>query len=252
MQAMTYKGEYTKEIIFPLGGMGTGSIGMSGAGRLVDWEIANQPNKGSVNGYSHLSVKAVNADGRLLDARVLNGDLAGDYMGQYCQAQYGQYKGYGFGPLAETMAGFPHFSTCVFEARFPFAHLRFTDDAFPGEVTLHAFNPFIPLDADDSSLPAAFFEVTFTNPTAEAIDYTAGFSVGSLFSKETYNTLHQEDGYTSLAWTQCAYAPDDPRYGEVVLATNAARTHAQTHWFRGTWFDAPTVYWEQFARAAPL
>ena len=51
---MKYSGKFTKEISFPLGGIGTGSIGIGGDGRLVDWEIFNRPAKGSVHGYSHL------------------------------------------------------------------------------------------------------------------------------------------------------------------------------------------------------
>ena len=31
-----YQGESTREISFPLGGIGTGSIGLSGAGRLIE------------------------------------------------------------------------------------------------------------------------------------------------------------------------------------------------------------------------
>ena len=46
---MIYKGDNTKEISFPLGGIGTGSIGLGGDGRLIDWEIFNCPSKGSIN-----------------------------------------------------------------------------------------------------------------------------------------------------------------------------------------------------------
>ena len=49
-----YEGESTREISFPLGGIGTGSIGLSGAGRLIDWEIQNRPAKGITNGLSPL------------------------------------------------------------------------------------------------------------------------------------------------------------------------------------------------------
>ena len=47
---MKYENESLNEISFPLGGIGTGSIGLAGNGRLIDWEIFNRPNKGSVNG----------------------------------------------------------------------------------------------------------------------------------------------------------------------------------------------------------
>lgn len=44
---MNYTGRQLREISFPLGGIGTGSIGLSGSGRLIDWEIFNHANKGS-------------------------------------------------------------------------------------------------------------------------------------------------------------------------------------------------------------
>ena len=46
MKRTIYTGERTSEISFPLGGIGTGSIGLAGNGRLVDWEIFNNANKG--------------------------------------------------------------------------------------------------------------------------------------------------------------------------------------------------------------
>ena len=56
---LAYEGEKTREIVFPLGGIGTGCVGLAGNGRLLDWEIANRPNKGFVLGHSNLAVKAV-------------------------------------------------------------------------------------------------------------------------------------------------------------------------------------------------
>ena len=40
---ISYTGDYTQNISFPLGGIGTGSIGLAGNGALVDWEINNRP-----------------------------------------------------------------------------------------------------------------------------------------------------------------------------------------------------------------
>ena len=56
---MKYTGDFAKEISFPLGGIGTGSIGLDGNGRLIDWEIFNRPSKGSINGHSHFAIKAI-------------------------------------------------------------------------------------------------------------------------------------------------------------------------------------------------
>ena len=53
-----YQNEYQKEISFPLGGIGSGCVGLSGDGRLIDWELHSRPNKQSVNGFTHFAIKA--------------------------------------------------------------------------------------------------------------------------------------------------------------------------------------------------
>ena len=74
---MVYSGQFSKEISFPLGGIGTGSIGLGGDGRLIDWEIFNRPSKGSINGYSHFAIRAIRGDEII--AKILNGDIAKEY-----------------------------------------------------------------------------------------------------------------------------------------------------------------------------
>jgi len=58
MTHFIYRNQKTSQISFPLGGIGAGAIGLAGNGRLIDWEIFNRPNKGSVNGFSHFAVRA--------------------------------------------------------------------------------------------------------------------------------------------------------------------------------------------------
>ena len=59
---MIYEGEYTSQISFPLGGIGSGSIGLGGSGMLVDWEIFNRPAKGSLNGRTDGAHRLLNVD----------------------------------------------------------------------------------------------------------------------------------------------------------------------------------------------
>lgn len=42
----TYSGEYLKRIAMPVGGIGTGTISLTGNGALQDWEIMSAPAKG--------------------------------------------------------------------------------------------------------------------------------------------------------------------------------------------------------------
>ena len=67
-----YTGERARYVAFPLGGIGTGSFSFTGSGRLIDWTIRNRPALAVLNGYSHFAIKA-EQDGKLVDARVLNG-----------------------------------------------------------------------------------------------------------------------------------------------------------------------------------
>ena len=41
-----FSGASLDQIVFPLGGIGTGSVGLMGTGNLTDWEIFNRPNFG--------------------------------------------------------------------------------------------------------------------------------------------------------------------------------------------------------------
>ena len=58
-----YRNEQLREIIFPLGGIGSGCIGLSGSGHLVDWEIFNRPAKGSHNGATIRLAKRIRKEG---------------------------------------------------------------------------------------------------------------------------------------------------------------------------------------------
>ena len=77
---MHYTKDKTQEILFPVGGIGTGSVSFAGNSHLRDWEIFNRPSKGSENGYSHLALRMKTASG--VRAIILNGDQQTDLMGQ--------------------------------------------------------------------------------------------------------------------------------------------------------------------------
>ena len=123
-----YSGEKAREVSFPLGGIGTGSIGLSGAGRLIDWEILNRPNKGVTNGISHFAVRAEQG-GAVIDARILNGPYLGNRTGDF---PADTSRNFGFGARRDSLAGMPHFAANTFAGRFPVAGLRFEDRRFRG------------------------------------------------------------------------------------------------------------------------
>ena len=244
---MQYTGAQLQEISFPLGGIGTGCVGLAGNGRLIDWEIFNRPNKGGDNGYTFFAVRAKRPDGAV-DARALCGDVTKDLTGTY---RGKSFAGFGYGPAGNTMAGFPHFRRCTFDGRFPTAQIDFSDDGFPGAVTLTALNPLIPLNAADSSIPAAFFDVCFGNPTDAPVEYTAAFMLQSPF-ESSRNRDESGDGLALLHFCDAGHSADDPAYGDLVLASLGDGAAVQTYGYRGRWQDGIVMFWNEFASGAPL
>ena len=253
MSNFIYRDAKTSQISFPLGGIGSGSIGLAGNGRLIDWEIFNRPNKGSVNGFSHFAVRAENGD-EVVAARILHSDLQPPYQGELNAPMFNSF---GWGPRREHLTGLPHFPSAEFTGEFPFAKLDFEDDGFPGDVSLQAFNPFIPTNDKDSSIPAAFFEVSLTNTTDEPLTYTVAGVLGNPLPPSNIHSVAETAWGHTLNVTGGNFSPDDIGYGEMTLATDAGLENDievswQHYWFKGAWFDNLEVYWHDLNTPGPF
>ena len=229
---MKYIDEKTKQIAFPLGGIGAGNINIAGNGQLIDWSVFNRPNIGSESCFTHIAIRAFKG-GKIQDARVLVSDFE-----QNCNPN-------GDGAPVSSMNGFPHFNKNSFVGEFPFCSLEFESEKFPAKLTLEAFSPFIPLDSKNSSLPAAFFEVIFENTSNETVDYEAAFSLRNPFkksiNKKIANGISLCDEGTSNSFT---------------LITDSARMYTTDYWYRG-WFnnfcrDNLRMFWESFSSGEDL
>jgi uncharacterized protein (DUF608 family) len=249
MSGFVFKNNKRNQISFPLGGIGTGSLGLSGTGRLIDWEIFNRPSKGSLNGFSHFAIKA-ERDGKVLDARVMNADLPPPYTGNVLPGA--MFRGYGFGPERYLLSGIPHFRDCTFTGTFPFARIDFLDETFPGAVSLHAFNPFIPLNDRDSTIPGAFFELEVHNTGDTALDYTLCLSVANPYTGGgKHNRFHGEDGISAI--TLSPAKPGAINGGDMSFAVMGEEDVSyQEYWYRGAWFDNIGVFWRDFTAAGAL
>jgi non-lysosomal glucosylceramidase len=230
---MKLKTKKLANVSFPLGGIGTGCIGLSGNGRLKEWQIFNHPDKGRVNGYSHFAIRAENK-GRTVDARVLQAD------------ELPPYDPMPMGVPRETLAGFPHFQAVEFEEQFPFALLNFKDPAFPGRVSLRAFNPFVPGNDKDSSIPVALFEFTVLNNQKTAMEYTLVGNIANPLDGTSQHRISKKSGIHSMKLEA------EGIRGDMCLATDAASTSYQRYWFSGEWFDSLQVYWDDLSRPGPF
>jgi len=235
----TYTGRNLDEIAFPLGGIGTGSVSLGGWGQLRDWEIMNRPAKGFVAPRSFFAIKMRSASKPLV-TKVLQGPVGGSYVGDghslvpsHRQNDLGQ--------------GLPHFRKAIFTGEFPIATLTMEDPDVPLRVTLEAFNPFIPLNDKDSSIPVAILRYSFENISEEQVSATVYGNltniVGGPEAVDRVNEARKEEGLTGLYLTTSKLDVMSPRYGSMTLATT---WHDAAIWPR--WKDASlSKFWEAAA-----
>jgi non-lysosomal glucosylceramidase len=233
-------GAHLGEIAFPLGGIGTGCVSISGSGQLVDWEIFNRPNKGYRPDYTFFMLYAQSEDDDPI-FRVLEGRLQPPYQGYSHGAQV--YRGFGFGPPTGFGSGFVRMAECAFTGYFPFCRLDFADESVPVKVSTEAWSPFMPLNDEDSSLPVAIFDVTITNTTDKPVKTTVALGLQNIIGLpelgKSQNCWVEGEGYCGIVMTTEKHAPDSPRFGTMALLTpNDDVTYqlqfAESHWFRAT------------------
>ena len=127
----------------PIGGIGTGSIWLDGQGRLGVWQI-----------FNNLSETRIPDSYFAVSARTGNGPAVTRLLQTVAE-----------GPLAPVQE-------IEYEGGYPIARLTFRDDALPVQVTLEGFNPLIPLDTANSSIPCAIFRLTARNTSQQPVDVT--------------------------------------------------------------------------------
>ncbi|MEH6308981.1 GH116 family glycosyl hydrolase [Olivibacter sp. CPCC 100613] len=225
-----YTGDHLHQIAFPIGGIGAGMFCLEGSGAISHVSIRHKPelfHEPTV--FGAIAIKGNASSAKVLEGPVPDWKLFG-------------YKDYG-GGSGGTTYGLPHFEKAEFAARFPFAEVQLRDDKFPLQVQLEAWSPFIPSDADNSSLPVGALTYRFINTSQESID--------AVFSFNSRNFVVQPEGKGSIKKMQHGFVLSQTKMeGKNNLASDFA-IFADTEnevvvdycWFRGGWFDPLTMVW---------
>jgi len=149
-QTTVYSGRELETIGMPIGGIAAGQLYLLGDGRLGCWQIFNR----HINsGYGRDSYKYRTPDSPLdqgfaVDVRYL--DASDDAMS--FEADGGLW-----------LLNREYFPDVTFTGEYPIGRVRYTDDGCPVDIEMEAFSPFIPLNAEDSALPATVFHITVKN-----------------------------------------------------------------------------------------
>ena len=229
---------------FPLGGVGTGAISLGGRGQLEDWEIFNRSDKGAGPEYGFASIWARAARQEPV-ARVLESRLRPPYEGR-------GHRGLGI----TNVPGLPRLDGAKFTGEFPFASIDFEDAALPVEVRLEAFNPFIPLNADDSGLPVAILRYKVRNNASSEAQVSVSFNLENPVGEVGRTNSFRDDGpLGGLLMTNPFLDAKHALKGSFAVCATADSgelTHL-TGWRGGSrWRVAPLAFWDDFSEDGRL
>jgi uncharacterized protein (DUF608 family) len=241
--APVLRGSTSRVAAFPLGGIGTGNVSIGARGELRDWELANRPDKGATLPFSFFAIRAANQAATI--ARVLEARLPGPHDGD---------QGYDAGRVA----GLPRLDDSTMTGEYPLLRIDFEDAELPVTVSLTAFTPFVPLDADASGLPAAVLRYTVTNPADAPVSVAIAGSLANPVGVRGYNVFHfpEFEGRPENGWVDdgalrgIRFGTDLPadslRFGTAALLTADTSVTAKPQWLSGFWQDGVQVFWDEF------
>jgi uncharacterized protein (DUF608 family) len=226
-----YKGEYLNHIAFPIGGFGTGMFCIEGSGAISNMSLRHHPevfNEPTM--FAALHVKGIEDGTKILEGPVPDWKKFG-----MPNSALG-----GGGTL-----GLPRYQENTFTARFPFSEVVLKDNNIPVDVKLTAWNPFIPTDADNSSLPVGGLEYEFHN--------TGNREIEAIFSYNARNFMYvngKGDSYVSsmnngFILCQTGTKEEPFHQGNFAIYTDNPGTVVNHCWFRGAWFDPLTMCWNE-------
>ncbi|MBN2411767.1 hypothetical protein JXQ31_08745 [candidate division KSB1 bacterium] len=238
----SYSGQYLSRVAFPVGGIGAGMFCLEGSGAISHLSLRNRPDV-----YNEpLSFAAICIKGEKNIARVIEGPLPDwKYFGQPGSGNGSGNTGYGL----------PRFRSATFLARFPFAEIELEDKEIPLNVEITGWSPFIPNDADNSSLPVGSIEYRFSNSGSTPREAVFSYNSKNFMSltRQSRGDTRQNEADTILPIQNgfILYQPgseENPQYeGSCAIFVDDPNVTVDFCWFRGGWFDPLTMAWKNIA-----
>jgi uncharacterized protein (DUF608 family) len=179
----TYMGEDLRFIGMPVGGICCGTVYLGGDGKLWLWDIFNQEQEG-------ILPKTVNYRGSQVRSR--DGSAYVEPPEQFGEVAQG---------FTLEVNGQKHeldrhgFRSVTFTGQYPIGNVRYEDPQIPVAVTLDAYSPFIPLNAEDSGLPATIMQFTVKNTGNKKLDIAL---TGRLAKDDMQGRIVRGDGFAFL------------------------------------------------------
>ncbi len=232
-----YAGPQLDRIAFPLGGLGAGMYCIEGTGAYSHMSIRHKPDITNDPGmFAAISIK-----NKPQSARIVEGPPP-------------EWKKFGVAlagnGLGGTTLGLPHFEKASFEMRFPYATINLTDTEYPLNAQIKAWNPFIPTDEDNSSLPVAALVYTFRNTSSESQECLFSFHAKNFLKRDSEKPSNKITGLPrGFVLRQEIIGDQKHVQADFAVTLNQANAIIDHCWFRGGWFDSMTMTWRSVEKS---
>lgn len=228
-----YADEYNNRIAFPIGGMGTGMFCIEGTGALSNMSVRHRPDVfHEPTMFAALHIKGLENGTKILEGKVP------------------EWKKFGQ-PLSALGGGgtwgLPRFDKATFKAQFPFAQIALTDTELPVIVNIKAWNPFIPTDEDNSSLPVGGLEYEFKNTSDREVEAIFSYNTRNFMYVHGKGTSYIQSMPNGFILTQTGTEEEPFHQGDFAIYTDDSQTKVNHCWFRGAWFDPLTICWNDLS-----
>ncbi len=233
-----YEGRYLDRVAFPIGGMGAGMICLEGTGAVSHVSVRNQ-----MDFFKEPCMfAALSVEGAENGAKVLEGPVP----------KWKNFGGAWTGRGSKGKSwGLPRFSRAAFNARFPFGMITLEDRDVPLDVEIVGWSPFIPGDADNSSLPAGALEYQFQNPTDAPVEAVFSYhSENFMVARKGGHTVKPiRNGF--ILWQEGTEEEPETE-GAFAVFVDEEDVVVDHCWFRGRHYDAMTLAWQNVVQGRLL
>lgn len=165
-ETKVYRGKEIGTIGMPVGGIACGQLYLRGDGTLAEWQIFNRHHFSGYGATNYRYRTPASSVGQGFALLVADG-----------QDKVSAHR--------LDRDGFPGVE---FTGEYPVARVRYAKPGLEVNVELEAFSPFIPLNAEDSALPATLFHFTVENTSARRL--RAGI-LGWLENPVCFHSAHE-------------------------------------------------------------
>lgn len=236
-----YNNAVNQHIAFPIGGIGAGMFTIEGTGAVSGVSLHHEPGlKNEPQLFAALYCKSTNK------AKVIEGPVpTWKKFGQPGSSKGAEGKTYGLS----------RFRGASFTSRLPFGEVQLTDATMPVNCSLSGWSPFIPTDADDSSLPVGALEYHFANNTKTTQQYVFSYNAENLMAQDDSNRIVSAEHGFILEQDGTKDKPE--MQGAMAITTDQINTIVDNCWFRGGWWNPLTMAWKKISQgntntAAPV